>query len=519
MRTHKFPVIAILVILLTLLTTLPAYSLLVIDPGHGGTDSGATASLNGSLVYEKNLNLSIGRLVHEKLSKLGFETTLTRNGDLTVSLSDRVNKANSLPTDFFISIHHNSALTASACGVEAFYYQGNETGRLLAELITKKISETCGLKNRGAKETTTLYVIRSTKATAVLVECGFMSNPEELLKLVDGSFQNRLAEAIVSAILDFVVDYFNKSGAVERIFGLNRYETSVLLSSKFVTTAGAVVLANGFSEADMLSASSLCGALASPLLLIKEEEIPDKVYREIQRLSAKKAYVIGGQAVVSDRVISELKKNGIETTRIGGRDRYETASKIALEVLKFKPVSSVFIVNGQAMADAATASNISSINQVPLLFVKENSIPFFTLKALQVLKSQNPELKVYAVGGPTVVSEEVAQVLGVEKRLSGNDRFQTNIAVQDFAIKELGLSTGTAFFLNGYNLADSFPLGSLGVFHKAPLFLCQKDCLPSSLKNYLNGSSFKIQKHLIVGGTSIVSDLLLKDLSIVWLNK
>ena len=129
--------------------------------------------------------------------------------DLDVSGEiDWVNK-NSDKGSIIISIHHNAELTGKASGTEAFFYAGNKEGEDLAIKICRKISKKTGLPNRGAKiESKTQYdsigIISKTKGTAVLVECGFLTNPKDRDIILNPQKDNLFSEAIAEALAEYL---------------------------------------------------------------------------------------------------------------------------------------------------------------------------------------------------------------------------------------------------------------------------------------------------------------------------
>jgi len=167
-------------------------SLILIDPGHGGADSGACASG----LKEKDLNLEIALKLWRILWRKNISATLTRITDLEKSLHQRCEMANRLKADFFLSIHCNSAPNAQAEGVEIFYFPTSAKGKMWAELILSFLEE-LGRKIRGAKPAN-FYVLRHTQMPACLVECGFISNPKEAEWLKNST--ERIAKVLAEAI-------------------------------------------------------------------------------------------------------------------------------------------------------------------------------------------------------------------------------------------------------------------------------------------------------------------------------
>lgn len=169
-----------------------------IDPGHGGSDPGA---VNGER-YEKKATLAIAKKVGTMLTEKGYLVRFTRNSDKYLSLAKRCEIANNFDADCFVSIHLNAAENKKAQGFETWRYQtvGNTTKSLAAN-VQKELIGATGAVDRGVKQTTAFYVLKKTKAPAILVECGFISNDEECKKLFSSSYQNKVANGIVKGIV------------------------------------------------------------------------------------------------------------------------------------------------------------------------------------------------------------------------------------------------------------------------------------------------------------------------------
>lgn len=168
-----------------------------VDAGHGGSDPGA---VNGER-YEKKAALAIAKKVGTKLTEKGYLVRFTRNSDKALSLAERCQTSNNFDADLFVSIHLNSATNKSATGVETLRYPkvGTRTKNLAKNVQTELIAA-LGWKDRGVKERSDLYVLKHTVASAVLVECGFLSNDAESEKLFDSKWQEKIASAIVKGV-------------------------------------------------------------------------------------------------------------------------------------------------------------------------------------------------------------------------------------------------------------------------------------------------------------------------------
>ncbi|MDP8234192.1 MAG: N-acetylmuramoyl-L-alanine amidase [Candidatus Saelkia tenebricola] len=222
---------------------------IVLDPGHGGRDPGA---IGKSGVKEKDLVLSLAKILQSKLKRAGYEVSMTREDDKFVSLWQRVAFANKEGADLFISIHVNSARQKSASGFEVFYlsqtsdeesralasaenyplgfedgssydlnvqatiwdllYSENRKDAVrLAEKICLSMDEIVGLRNRGVKSAN-FYVLRGAQMPAVLVEAGFISNKFEEENLKQWRFKNKIAEAIAEGVRSYEKAYVLTEG-------------------------------------------------------------------------------------------------------------------------------------------------------------------------------------------------------------------------------------------------------------------------------------------------------------------
>lgn len=202
--------------------------LVVLDPGHGGRDGGNVA--NG--LTEKTLTLDIAKRVAGKLVAAGVPVRLTRYGDHTLSLHERVRRAKRWDATLFISIHVNSARNSGATGVETFVvpaagyrstaaktsdsrkYSGNRYNRqntILAHDVQSQLLASIPGTDRGVKRAR-FVVIRDAPCPATLVECGFASNRDEAKRLAQAAHRDKIATGITKGILSYF-DRVKKAGA------------------------------------------------------------------------------------------------------------------------------------------------------------------------------------------------------------------------------------------------------------------------------------------------------------------
>lgn len=175
--------------------------IVVIDPGHGGSDPGTTSFTKKP---EKIFTLALGLKVQALLQQEpGIEVIMTRETDIYPTRSERVKLANDLKADVFVSIHGNSVTAAPhITGTETYYYQ-RENSKELANLIHKNLIKAMGLADRGVKNGN-YQVIRETEMAAALLEVGFLSNKSDEEAMMSETNQDKAAQAIVDGIKEYL---------------------------------------------------------------------------------------------------------------------------------------------------------------------------------------------------------------------------------------------------------------------------------------------------------------------------
>lgn len=185
----------------------------VIDAGHGGNDPGKVAS-DGT--EEKDINLAMALCLGNMLEDAGYDVIMTRMEDVSLSSESDVNrKAADMKArcsaaenaDIFVSIHQNSFSDPDVRGGQVFYYRHSDKGKKLAGYIQQAIKEKADSDNtREAKSNEEYYLLLHTACPSVIVECGFLSNPEEAELLKSEEYRQRICEAVVCGI----DEYFGK---------------------------------------------------------------------------------------------------------------------------------------------------------------------------------------------------------------------------------------------------------------------------------------------------------------------
>ncbi len=176
----------------------PKFDTVVIDPGHGGLDSGA-------LWYgteEKNVTLPVSKLVRDELQARGVnKVVMTREEDVILSLSERAEISNKQDRPIFVSIHFNANVNTSVVGIESYVMPNSEDSREMGEAIGVKL-KALGRRYLGVK-THNLKVLRDTDHPAIVIEGGFLSNKGENWLVRTDDYQRKLAAAIADGILAY----------------------------------------------------------------------------------------------------------------------------------------------------------------------------------------------------------------------------------------------------------------------------------------------------------------------------
>jgi N-acetylmuramoyl-L-alanine amidase len=174
-----------------------SFSTVVIDAGHGGFDRGG---IRANIIPEKGVALDVARRLRTYLADAGLRTIMTRSQDTFVTLDRRVAIANGQRRAIFVSIHFNSAPRRGADGIETFY--GSPRAKKLASLIQRYAMKTTSGENRGIKQAR-FYVLRRSRIPAVLIECGFLTNPQDARRASRPAWRDQLARQIARAIIEY----------------------------------------------------------------------------------------------------------------------------------------------------------------------------------------------------------------------------------------------------------------------------------------------------------------------------
>ena len=201
----------------------PKYTTVIIDAGHGGEDGGASSAAG---LVEKDINLDISNILCDMLQANGINVVMTRNEDKLLydrnidyhgkkkklDLAARLAIANSTSNAIFLSIHMNSFTDPQYSGMQVWYSPNHSDSYTLAEGIRIKNNSMLQPYNTRKTKcaTSAINILYNAKCPAVLVECGFLSNPEEARRFEDDSYRQKIALVIFCSVMDFLNDANNQ---------------------------------------------------------------------------------------------------------------------------------------------------------------------------------------------------------------------------------------------------------------------------------------------------------------------
>lgn len=180
-----------------------------LDPGHGGYDGGAYGRDSGT--PEKELNLDVAKRLGELLAQAGARVILTRGEDVALADEGSMRKRRDLQArvdaaaeaDLFLSIHMNEYRTRAESGPQVFYRKGQDASRLLAGFLQQHLNAALSPAKPRSASAGKYYVLENLSIPAVLVECGFLSNPAEEALLLTPDYRQRVAEALCEGIAEY----------------------------------------------------------------------------------------------------------------------------------------------------------------------------------------------------------------------------------------------------------------------------------------------------------------------------
>ncbi|MHA7139625.1 cell wall-binding repeat-containing protein [Rossellomorea arthrocnemi] len=286
--------------------------------------------------------------------------------------------------------------------------------------------------------------------------------------------------------------------SVERIQGDDRYKTAVEISKKGWSSADTVVIARGDSFPDALAGAPLAYKHNAPILLTDKDTLTGAVKEEINRLGAKNVIILGGTSAVSNYVKYQLEGMGVDVERIGGEDRWETASNIAAR-LGGSPEKAI-VANGKNFPDALAVASYAARNGYPILLTDSNELPMATKNALKGIENT------IVAGGEVVVNKDVFGKLPSATRYAGETRYGTAATIA----KEL-MPSYRVYVATGTNFADALAGSVLAAKENASMLLVKPDMLPKETGEAID--KIHANDFNVLGGESAVGKEVMDELT------
>ncbi|MDR3540936.1 MAG: N-acetylmuramoyl-L-alanine amidase [Desulfosporosinus sp.] len=287
--------------------------------------------------------------------------------------------------------------------------------------------------------------------------------------------------------------------SVQRLAGNDRIDTSIAASNKGWTSADTVILDESNDYPDAIAATPLAVNLNAPILLTAGTTLDSRVISELQRLKATKVILLGGKGCLTSAIENNLDKLKIYYERVGGSDRYETSTLIALKIKS----DSVIVANGDNFPDALASASFAGIRQIPIILITK-TLPD---SVANYFKTQKPS-HVIAVGGEAVVPTSLltSNGISIETRLGGVDRYDTSAKIYNYS-KDY-YTSADVYMASGENFPDAMVGTVLASKSKAPLLITMSQSIATPIYSILvtRGDPSSSGVVYILGGTGVVSD-------------
>ncbi|MDR3585055.1 MAG: N-acetylmuramoyl-L-alanine amidase [Desulfosporosinus sp.] len=288
--------------------------------------------------------------------------------------------------------------------------------------------------------------------------------------------------------------------SVQRLAGNDRIDTSILASNKGWNSADTVILDESSDYADAIAATPLAVKLDAPILLTAGTSMDSRVISELQRLKVKKVILLGGEGCLTSAIEGTLNELKLPYERIGGSNRYETSTLIALRIKS----DSVIIANGDDFPDALASASFAGIRQIPIILIT-NTLPDSVVNYLDTQKPAH----VIVVGGEAVVPTNLFSEKGIsiETRLGGVDRYDTSAKIYDYS--KDSYTSPDIFIASGEDFPDAMVGTVVAAKNKSPLLITRPQSIPTPVYSILvtRGDPSSGSVVYILGGTAVVSNL------------
>jgi len=288
----------------------------------------------------------------------------------------------------------------------------------------------------------------------------------------------------------------------DRLAGDNRYETSREIARFGWSSSYYAVIVSGENYPDALCSAPLAAKYNAPILLTSKYSLDTLTRDELTRLNVRSVFLIGGLNTISSTVEQTIQNMGISVTRIAGTDRYDTSLKIAQTIGES---GQAVVANGETFADALSIAPIAAIKKMPIILTPKNTLSSSLRSYLQ-----NSVQSTYVIGGTGAVSNTVYNQLPSPQRISGTNRYETNVNIIKNFSSQLDLTT--CYLATGQTYPDALAGSAVASLKKAPIVLVNNS-LDQVTKNFIQERTGIISKVVAFGGTSVVPNTVITTIS------
>lgn len=288
----------------------------------------------------------------------------------------------------------------------------------------------------------------------------------------------------------------------KRLFGNDRYSTSIAISREGWNQSDYAILTSGENYPDALSAAPLAKKYNCPIILTSKYSLSNDIMSELKRLNVKEVFILGGSGVISNDIDSQLSYVNIKVTRLAGIDRYETSSKIAENL---GTQDEIFIVSGEDFADALSAAPIASIKNVPILLSPKDNL---NKNIANFIKGKNI-YKSYVVGNTNSLSQNVFNSVANlnAERIDGTDKYDRNINVINKFKEQINFNT--VFIASGNDFPDSLSGSALAAKTNSPVILVNNYNI-DKVKDFIKDKD--VRNIVVLGGEGVISNSIKESL-------
>ncbi|NMA07155.1 MAG: cell wall-binding repeat-containing protein [Ruminococcaceae bacterium] len=290
----------------------------------------------------------------------------------------------------------------------------------------------------------------------------------------------------------------------ERISGADRYETANNVALSGWDSTEYVIIVDGLKYPDALACVTLAKQYNAPVLLAKNGEIEDSTMSTIEELGASKVIIVGGTAVIPNTTVSNLKENGLTVTRIAGKNRYDTALKVAESLPNVS--NEVVVVCGDDFVDALSVSSIAAYNDMPIILVPSGSVPNDTMNYINSGKFE----KTWVVGFyDRITFKDELKMNNAVRVNTGNNRYDQNLQV-NYRFGDMA-NYDKVYITTGVSYADALAGSALAAQNGNPIFFIDS-YTPSGTLDKMKSKMINSRELVILGGKSATPSKVVNEL-------